>query len=576
MDRRMLLAMVLAVGVLLLNSLFFGTKNRTQRDVPARPDSSQSAPIAPGRISPAPPTATAKPVASSAPAGMLRNPQAESDTTSCVWVETNLVRAEFDPVGGALRSWKMKRYTDGTEMPADLVRTRERGALWFALRDGDRVIRTDSTRFLTVVERDAGETAIHFTAEDPAGIRVRKTYRIPKDRYDCGLEISVEGLGAGNEGGVWEIGWVDGLPSVERDPRGDHYAAAAIGLFGKEYVRTGASRGVFGCAGGSGGPRSEVNEGTLRWFGVRNKYFLGALLLDQPRQRRMVTSFDPGAHAAGAILMEPLSMTGVTETAYRLYLGPIHYTMLESYGVGLERVQDLGPGVMRPFSKLLMKFFVALNKLVPNFGIEILILSILIRAIFYPLTKKSMDSMKRMQRLKPEMDRINEKYKSDPERKNREVLELYRKNKINPLGGCLPVVVQLPVLSGLYYVLANAVQLRKEPFAFWIKDLSAPDTVAHVAGFPVNILPLVMAATMVWQQKLTPTDPRQASLGYMMPIFMTFLFYSTPSGLVFYWTVSNLMTVLQQVWMNRGVQEMAPVVVDAAPIEPGGRRKGRT
>ena len=214
-------------------------------------------------------------------------------------------------------------------------------------------------------------------------------------------------------------------------------------------------------------------------------------------------------------------------------------------------MQDLGPSVFRPFSKLLMKFFLVLNKIVPNYGLEILILSILIRLIFYPLTKKSMDSMKRMQQLKPEMDRINEQFKGDPERKNREVLELYKKNKINPLGGCLPVLVQLPVLSGLYFVLANAVQLRKEPFGLWIHDLSAPDTVAHLAGFPVNPMPLIMAGTMFWQQKITPTDPRQASLGYIMPIFMTFLFYSTPSGLVLYWTVSNLMTVLQQIWMNR-------------------------
>jgi YidC/Oxa1 family membrane protein insertase len=227
--------------------------------------------------------------------------------------------------------------------------------------------------------------------------------------------------------------------------------------------------------------------------------------------------------------------------------------------------------VIRPFSRLLMKFFEGVHHVVPNYGFEILILSILIRRVFYPLTKKSMDSMKRMQRLKPEIDRINEKYKDDAERRNRETLELYRKNRINPLGGCIPVLVQLPVLSGLYYVLANAVQLRKEPFVLWIRDLSAPDTVAHVAGFPVNVLPLIMAGTMVWQQKMTPTDPRQASLGYIMPIFMTFLFYSTPSGLVFYWTISNLMTALQQVWMNRGkVEERAP---EAQPEE--GRRPAR-
>ena len=138
-----------------------------------------------------------------------------------------------------------------------------------------------------------------------------------------------------------------------------------------------------------------------------------------------------------------------------------------------------------------------------------------------------------------------------------------------------PVLVQLPVLSGLYFVLANAVQLRKEPFGLWVQDLSAPDTVAHLAGFPVNVLPLIMAGTMFWQQKITPTDPRQASLGYIMPIFMTFLFYSTPSGLVLYWTISNLMTVLQQVWMNR--TPLPPLVAQEAPRSDrsGQGRRGR-
>ncbi len=573
MDRRMLLAMLLAVGVLVANSLFFGSKKRAGEAIPAPTDTS--------RVLPAEPTAKNAPQpevkqgpAMAAGAAMLRDTIA-AESTGLVIVDTDLVRAEFDPRGGELRSWTLKRFTDGTGRPADMVRNREFGALWFALREGDRVIRTDSTLFRASVERGPEETVVQFDAEDPSGIKVRKTFRVPKSKYDCRLDIAVQGIGAGNENGSWEIGWVDGLPTLERDPRADQAAFAAVGLFGKEYIKTGAGGGVFGCASKGTGHRSEVNEGTLKWLGVRNKYFLGALLLDQPRERRIVTSYDGADHSAGAILMEPLSMSGATETGYRLYLGPIHYTILEAYGVGLERVQDLGPGVMRPFSKLLMKFFVALNKLVPNFGFEILILSILIRVLFYPLTKKSMDSMRRMQQLKPEMDRINEKHKGDPERKNREVLELYRKNKINPLSGCLPVLVQLPVLSGLYYVLANAVQLRKEPFALWITDLSAPDTVAHVAGFPVNIMPLIMAGTMVWQQKITPTDPRQKSLGYMMPIFMTFLFYSTPSGLVFYWTVSNLMTVLQQVWMNRGVQELAPVAVNQDPGGGGSRRKGR-
>jgi YidC/Oxa1 family membrane protein insertase len=566
MDRRMLLAMVLAILVLFINTLLFAPKHK---DVPppqtveqSQPEQSRPAPERPPDIStrqqsaiPAIPPGTVS----------IMDPAAAADTSGIILVTTRTVAAEFDPVGGSLRSWKLLKYTDAAGQPADLVRSPDAGALWFALVEGGRTIRTDSTRFRATVTRGDDHTTIRFTAQDPSGILVEKAYTVPADGYLCRLGVSVRGVGEGDDGGAWEIGWLDGLPVLEEDPATDRMAISSVALFGKEFIRTHAGGGQFGCAGKSGGSKKESHEGTLQWMGVRNRYFLGALILDRPADRRIATSWDGSAVTAGALMTEPLSMSGVTQQEYGLYLGPIHYGTLESLHVGLERVQDLGPGILRPFSKLLMKFFLVLNKIVPNYGLEILILSILIRLIFYPLTKKSMDSMKRMQQLKPEMDRINERFKGDPERKNKEVLELYRKNKINPLGGCLPVLVQLPVLSGLYFVLANAVQLRKEPFGLWIHDLSAPDTVARLAGFPVNPLPLIMAGTMFWQQKITPTDPRQASLGYIMPIFMTFLFYSTPSGLVLYWTISNLMTILQQIWMNRSDTPMPVLVTSDEP-----------
>ncbi len=575
MDRRMLLAMVLAIVVLLINTLLFAPR---RKPAPA-PEASQSTQTTATQTTTTPPSMEAARPEPGPPPGQgtiqLRNTAIVPDTTGTIHVDTKLVEVELDPVGGVIRSWKLLHYTDPAGSPADLVRERGNGDLWFALQDNGRLIRTDSTRFHTEIERGTTETTIRFTARDSSGIDVEKTYRIPQDRYDCSLEISVGGV---HEGGFWETGWLDGLPILERDPRNDYMAVSSVALFGKEFIHTRPGGGHFGCAKSNPESKSESHEGSLRWFGVRNRYFLGALLLKEPADLRVETTSDGLGHAAGAKMFQPFSLGGKTDAAYTIYLGPIVYSSLEKYRVGLERVQDLGPGVIRPFSRLLMKFFELVNHVVPNYGFEILILSILIRLIFYPLTKKSMDSMKRMQLLKPEIDRINERCKDDAERRNRETLELYRKNKINPLGGCIPILVQLPVLSGLYYVLANAVQLRKAPFILWIRDLSAPDTVAHVAGFPINVLPFVMAGTMLWQQKMTPTDPRQATLGYMMPIIMTFVFYKMSSGLVFYWTVSNLMTVLQQVWMNRqgGSARLAPVPVTTGEIAAKAGRKKRT
>lgn len=578
MDRRMLLAMVLAILVLLVNSVLFkrgeGPKptrqTSTESAAPAEPQAPQAAqePQAPQAMA-SYGNSTERPSVSN---GNLKNTGMAGDTTGVVRIDTKLASIELDPMGGVIRSWKLRRYTNASGLPADLIRDRGRGIPWFALDDNGRLIRTDSTRFRMELVRGVGETVVRFSARDSSGIALVKTFRIPEDRYDCALEIGVSGLG---ERGSWEIGWLDGLPILERDPRTDQMSIASVAMLGKTYTRTKASSGPLGCARSTtAGEKTETLEGMLRWIGVRNRYFLGALLLKEPRDIKAQTGYNGTTHEASARMVQPVSLNGDGSYEYTLYLGPIIYSSLEKYGIGLERVQDLGPGVLRPFSKLLMKFFEAANHIVPNYGFEILILSILIRLIFYPLTKKSMDSMKRMQLLKPEIDRINERHKNDPEKRNSETLELYRKNKINPLGGCVPVLVQLPVLSGLYYVLANAVQLRKEPFILWIRDLSAPDTVTHVAGFPLNILPLVMAVTMIWQQKMTPTDPRQASLGYIMPIFMTFLFYTTPSGLVLYWTVSNVMTVFQQIWMNRQ-GGAAPALVGTPGPGPKMAKRGR-
>lgn len=559
----MLLAMALAVVVLLVNAMLFG-----RREPNPQPNAQEK-------------NTTQQIEGQSAISPISGKNHPGGDTSLAAWrgpgrpelirIETEVVRAEIDPVGGAIRSWKLLHYTDAAGNPADLVRTRDLGAIWFALRLGGKVLSTDSTLYATNVTKVADEWHIEMTARDESGVEIHRSYTIPSRRYDCEMNIRVAGVPEGGEGD-WEIGWVDGLPAVEKDPRADHMAHGAVAVMGKEYVRVGGSSGAFGCPGGGGGQKSEHLEGNLRWFGVRNKYFLGALMLEQPQDRQVVAEVSKHDHTAAVLTKEPLTMGGTTEAAYRLYLGPIKHDVLEGYKVGLERAQDLGPSIFRPFASLLRKFFLGLHGLIPNYGFVILILSILTRVIFYPLTKKSMDSMTKMQRLKPELDRLNERYKDDPERRNRETLELYRKHKINPLGGCLPILIQLPILSGLYFVLANAVELRKEPFILWVQDLSAPDTVAHLAGLPINILPLLMAGTMVWQQRQTPMDPRQASIGYIMPIFMTFLFYTTPSGLVFYWTVNNVLTVLQQVWANRSA---ANAGVSEAPITEAPKRRGK-
>ena len=188
--------------------------------------------------------------------------------------------------------------------------------------------------------------------------------------------------------------------------------------------------------------------------------------------------------------------------------------------------------------------------IVPNYGWIIILFSIAIKAIVYPLTHKTFQSTTKMQALQPKITELREKYKNDQQRLSRETMKLYKEEGVNPLGGCLPMVLQMPIFFALYNLFGNTIELRQAPFIFWITDLSLPDEIL-IAGFALRILPLLMAISMLVQQKMTMKDPKQAFLIYFMPVMMVFIFWSMSSGLVLYWTVFNLLSIAQQVIVTR-------------------------
>jgi YidC/Oxa1 family membrane protein insertase len=204
-------------------------------------------------------------------------------------------------------------------------------------------------------------------------------------------------------------------------------------------------------------------------------------------------------------------------------------------------------GFFAVVAKPLLWFLKLTNKVTNNFGIDIIILSILIKIVFLPLTQISFKSMKEMQKVQPEMARLKETYKNDKAKLQQEIMLLYKRRKINPMSGCLPMLIQIPVFIALYNALQNAIEMRHAPFFWWIKDLSAKD--------PIYITPLIMGATMVIQQKMTPTsaDPAQAKMFMLMPIMFTFLFLNFPSGLVIYWLINNVLSIAHQYYLNKGV-----------------------
>jgi YidC/Oxa1 family membrane protein insertase len=235
---------------------------------------------------------------------------------------------------------------------------------------------------------------------------------------------------------------------------------------------------------------------------------------------------------------------------------------LEAFAPSAVASVDLGWSFVKPVTRAFSWLLAVLHSFVPNYGWSIILLRILVRVAMAPLTVKQMRSMERMRLLQPKIKEIQAKYADDRQKQSEAMMSLYRQEKVNPLGGCFPMLLQLPVFIGLLYALRSSIQLRQAPFLGWIDDLAAPDLLFTIPGveFPVRVLPLLMGASMFVQQKITPVqmDPAQAKMMLiMMPLMMTVVSYSFPSGLVLYWMMSNVLAIAHQLWIGRHLNPAA-------------------
>ncbi len=289
--------------------------------------------------------------------------------------------------------------------------------------------------------------------------------------------------------------------------------------------------------------KSPVIYKNFVWSGYTSKYFLNVINPAEPVEQVFISSGDGFIENKLTSQRFNLPASQNLSLDFTSYFGPKQSEYLESSGHRFEEVIDYG--FFHPLSQplmVVMKFFYGY---IGNFGFSIILLTICIKLIFWPLTQKSYKSMKGMQKLQPEMKKMREKYGSDKQKLNQEMMSFYKENKVNPLGGCLPMLIQIPVFFALYRVLLGSIELRHAPFMMWITDLSAKD--------PYYVTPLVMGFTMFLQQKMTPTnmDPTQEKIMMMMPVVFTFMFLNFPSGLVIYWLTNNLLTILQQYLIRR-------------------------
>ncbi len=296
------------------------------------------------------------------------------------------------------------------------------------------------------------------------------------------------------------------------------------------------------------------------WAGFIKKYF--ALLVKPDGKIIDGSAKADKKNLWGEMTLEPLTVPagGEGERSFLIYAGPQRYEELKSFGAGFEDVFSRGFfGIFKTGILMALKF---LNQYTHNFGWALVILTFLIKLLFAPLTHLSYASMKKMQLLAPKMKAIQEHNKKDPAKSQKALMELYRRNKVNPMMGCLPMLIQIPVFIAMFKLLPEAIELHGAPFIGWIKDLSAPDhfmtlpfTVPFLGWNALNILPLTMAISQVWYQKLMPAQPgssqEQQTMMSIMPIFFGFICYNMPSGLTLYWTLQNVFSIIQQTFINR-------------------------
>lgn len=558
MDRNAFLAFALSFLVLSL-WMTYEAKQRppTVPGVVAEQQAAQEpADVTPGAPAPAQ-AQSVSPAPSATAAAAPAEPPAADETFV---VEHPLHRIVFTSRGAGIRHFELLKY----QQPAS-----EGGGPVVLIDRTETEPPALATPLLELGFGDLGSAGFRIVASSPrevifertqSGVRLRKTFVFEDESYRFRMRLEIA-----NEGGGTAVAPGFGVVLPVRAHKGPDFRDLTISTLSQGSVHRELLAG-FGQPGFfSRQPTLEQRfQGDVEWAAGHSHYFLTAVMPDLPRDA-IATAFayQPGTEARVTVSQPPAAIlpgTALTRE-YSLFFGPKEPELLGAVGAQLDRSIDLGYSWIAPLTRGFIWLLKACYSVVPNFGVAIIMLTVLVRLVTAPLAAKQMKSMKRMSDLQPKLKELQEKYKDDKQAQSQEMMKLYREAGVNPLGGCFPILLQFPVFIGLYYALQSSIDLRQAPFMLWIDDLSRPETLFTIpgVGWPVRVLPILMSLSMVLQQKMTPTtsmDPTQArTMMIVMPVMFFFMFYGFPSGLVLYWFVSNLLAIAQQVWLNR---QMAP------------------
>lgn len=542
---RLFIAIGISFAIFFVWSIFFAP---TPPEVPpeAAKEDTQVTSAQPQETVTAPTTAS-KPVApieSQQPTHSARN----------IIVDTSLYRMTISEKGGTVVGLVLKEYKETIEPDSplkELIHKNINGGSVFLDLSGQSGPTLEDAVFTADLDADTlnvtGDSSqLRFQYQTPSGLVVEKTYRFTPNSYLIDLVVSL----------------FNGSAYVYKGSLG-------IGL--KNTLNEDAGRIAFeGPSGFINGKLEQVKvddiedknkySGKIGWVAIEDRYFMTSIIPSDDFEGHMSLNFSE-KNIKNQIVKDvsDLSPQGTETIETKLFIGPKSLSLLRSLNNGLDKAINFG--WFDILGKPCLWFMNFIYGFIPNYGIAIIILTIVTRAIFWPLAKKSYKSMGEMRKIQPLMQEVREKYKDDKARMNQEMMTLYKTYKINPMGGCLPMLIQMPVFFALYRMLFSAIELRHAPFFGWITDLSAPDRLFNFgftipfmdAPYGIPVLTIVMGASMLLQQKMTPTpgDPAQAKMMMLMPVIFTFIFINFASGLVLYWFISNVFSMAQQYYTQK-------------------------
>jgi len=467
-----------------------------------------------------------------------------------ITIENGLYTAVVSPNGGgSFLSFSFKDYLNQDSIDVNLIngKNKENLSIRFKNLDGENINLFGPWHYANTFS--GGEIfqpqSLEFSIDVVPGKTIVKTLTFYPDSYLIDVSINVGNVAHNIFGGAYSVGWYGGLMPSEENLKDDLFYFNSFVYQGGELVDLKVKDG-----------ESETTNfnGATDWVAVRTKYFITSIIPDRPNE---VLSAFMGGHNNGRDIYDiALTFPATEPTTLSLYLGPLEYDKIKSIDRELERVMNFGWGFIRPISKGVLFILKKLHEFIPNYGYVLVLFSFAVKLLVYPLTKKSYQSTAAMQKLQPEITALRDKLGNNPQKLNQATMKLYKERGVNPLGGCFPMLLQMPLLFALFQVFRTTIELRAEPFMWWIKDLSVPDAVftlpfsIPIYGSHVAILPILMVVSMFVQQRMMSggavQQPQQKIMMYFMTGFFFLIFNGFPSGLNLYYTLFNVLTIAQQ------------------------------